>query len=77
MASALIRKCDEASQFLGRGTGIDGLACQEESILKACRLAPCDKGWSGIQTNNVPSGSFTPLENVSSDRGILLRRPSG
>lgn len=77
MASALIRKCDEASQFLGRGTGIDGLACQEESILERFRLAACDKGWSGIQTDDIPSRSFTPLENVASDRGILLRRPSG
>ena len=77
MVSALIRKCDEASQCLGRGTSIDGLACQEESILKVCCLAPCDKSWGGIQTDNVPFGSFTPLENISSDRGILLRRPSG
>ena len=77
MVSAPIRKCDEASQCLGCGTSIDGLACQEESILKVCRLAPCDKGWSGIQTDNGPFGSLTPLENVSSDRGILLRRPSG
>ena len=76
MASALICKCDKASEFFGRGTGIDSLACQEESILKACRLAPCDEGWSGIQTDDVPFGSFTPLENVSSDRGILLRCPS-
>jgi hypothetical protein len=77
MASALIRKCDEANQFLGRGTGVDGLACQEESILKACRLARCDKGWSGIQTDDVSFRSFPPLENVTSNRGILLRRPSG
>src|SRR5437016_11733360 len=77
MASALIRKCDEANQFLGRGTGINSLACQMESILKACRFAPCDKSGSGVQTDDVPFGAFTPLENVTSDRGILLRRPSG
>ena len=77
MASSLIRKCDEASQLLGRGTGIDGLARQAKSVLKACRLAPCNKSWSGIQTDDVPFGSFAPLENVTSDRGILLRCPSG
>lgn len=77
MASFLIRECNEASQFLGRGTGVDGLACQEESVMKASRLARCDKGWSGIQTDDVPFRSFPPLENVTSNRRILLRRPSG
>src|SRR6185436_19314037 len=75
-ASALIRKRDETSQSLSRGTGVDGLACQEKSIVNIGRLTSCHKGRSSIQTDDVPLRSFPPLENITRNRGILLRCPS-
>ena len=76
MILCLVRKIDEGVQFIHRGSRINHVLSQVESILQSFCLLSRNQRRRGVQAHDV---SFRPLpapENIPSDNCIVFRLPS-